>query len=201
MKCPNCNREIENNSVFCKYCGQKINFVSTKTILNGFINSIIAKIENGYDDVATLTPDIEGVPFAIKNWIQISGALFFGRELQDDITVTICLAGCNSDKLPIYQKYGYQRYDEDEGITKCYHWDERDKIANEVEDIVVTLVGAAKANTFASDEMFTKIIKDQQSAHEAETRKWKKINLIVCICTAILTPLIIFFWAWIYGEL
>ena len=172
-----------------------------KTILNGFINSIIAKIQNGHDDVATLTPDIEGIPFAMKNWIQISGPLFYGRELQDDITVTICLAGCNSDKLPIYQKYGYQRYDDDEGITKCYHWDERDNIANEVEDIVVTLVGENKANTFVSDEMFTKIITEQQSAHKVETRRWKKINLIVCLCTAILTPLILFLVAWIMGEL
>ena len=199
MKCPNCNREIENNSVFCKYCGEKISFVPTKTILSKFINSIVSKIENGYDDVATLTPDIDAIPFGMRNWIQISGALFYGQAPQDDITVTICLDGCNSDRLPIYQKYGYHRYDNDEGITKCYHWDERYKIANEVEDIVVTLVGAAKANTFASDEMFTKIIKDQQSAHEAETRKWKKINVIVCICTAILAPLIIFLLAWIFG--
>lgn len=172
-----------------------------KTVLNGFISSIISKIENGYDDVATLTPDIDAIPFGMRNWIQISGALFYGQAPQDDITVTIFLDGCNSDKLPIYQKYGYHRYDNDEGITKCYHWDERNNIANEVEDIVVTLVGAAKANTFASDEMFTRIIKDQQSTHEAETRKWKKTHLTVCLCTATLTPFIIFFLAWIFGEL
>lgn len=172
-----------------------------KTVLNGFISSIISKIENGYDDVATLTPDIDAIPFRMKNWIQISGALFYGQAPQDDITVTICLERCNSDKLPIYQKYGYHRYDNDEGITKCYHWDERNNIANEVEDIVVTLVGAANANAFASDEMFTKIITDQQSAHEAETRKWKKTHLTVCLCAAILTPFIIFFLAWIFGVL
>ena len=172
-----------------------------KTVLNGFISSIISKIENGYDDVATLTPDIDAIPFGMRNWIQISGALFYGQAPQDDITVTICLEGCNSDKLPIYQKYGYHRYDNDEGITKCYHWDERNNIANEVEDIVVTLVGVANANAFASDEMFTKIITDQQSAHEAETRKWKKTHLTVCLCTAILTLFIIFFLAWIFGEL
>ena len=171
------------------------------TVLNGFISSIISKIENGYDDVATLTPDIDAIPFGMRIWIQISGALFYGQAPQDDITVTICLEGCNSDKLPIYQKHGYHRYDNDEGITKCYHWDERDKIANEVEDIVVTLVGAANANAFASDEMFTKIIKDQQSAHETETRRWKKITLIVCLCVAIVTPLLLFFLAWIFGEL
>lgn len=172
-----------------------------KTVLNGFISSIISKIENGYDDVATLTPDIDAIPFGMRNWIQISGALFYGQAPKDDITVTICLDGCNSDKLPIYQKYGYHRYDNDEGITKCYHWDERNNIANEVEDIVVTLVGAAYANAFANDEMFTKIITDQQSAHETETRKWKKIHLTVCLCAAILAPLIIFFLAWIFGEL
>ena len=27
MKCPNCNREIENDSVFCEYCGTKIKIV------------------------------------------------------------------------------------------------------------------------------------------------------------------------------
>lgn len=172
-----------------------------KTVLNGFINSIIAKIENGYNDVATLTPDVDSIPFGMRNWIQISGPLFYDRPPQDDITVTICLDGCNSDKLPIYQKYGYHRYDNDEGITKCYHWDERDNIANEVEDIVVKLVGAAKANTFASDEMFTKIITEQQNAHKEETRRWKQIHLIACLCAAILTPIIIFFLAWIMGEI
>lgn len=172
-----------------------------KTVLNGFINSIIAKIENGYDDVATLTPDVESIPFGMRNWIQISGPLFYDRPPQDDITVTICLDGCNSDKLPIYQKYGYHRYDNDEGITKCYHWDERDNIANEVEDIVVTLIGATKANTFVSDEMFTKIITEQQNAHKEETRRWKQIHLIACLCAAILTPIIIFFLAWIMGEI
>ena len=172
-----------------------------KTVLNGFINSIIAKIENGYDDVATLTPDVESIPFGMRNWIQISGPIFYDRPPQDDITVTICLDGCNSDKLPIYQKYGYHRYDNDEGITKCYHWDERDNIANEVEDIVITLVGAANANAFASDEMFTKIITDQQNAHKAETHRWKKIHLIACLCAAILVPLIIFLLACIFGEL
>lgn len=32
MKCANCKKEVENDSVFCKYCGVKINFVSTKTV-------------------------------------------------------------------------------------------------------------------------------------------------------------------------
>ena len=172
-----------------------------KTVLNGFINSIIAKIENGYDDVATLTPDVESIPFGMRNWIQISGPIFYDRPPQDDITVTICLDGCNSDKLPIYQKYGYHRYDNDEGITKCYHWDERDNIANEVEDIVVKLVGVSKANTFVSDEMFTKIITEQQNAHKAETRGWKQTRLIILLCAAILTPIIIFFLAWIMEEI
>ena len=80
-----------------------------KTVLNGFISAVVSKIENGYDDVATLTPDIDAIPFGMRNWIQISGALFYGQAPQDDITVTICLDGCNSDRLPIYQKYGYHR--------------------------------------------------------------------------------------------
>ena len=172
-----------------------------KTVLNTFINSIVSKIENGYNDVATLTPDVDSIPFGMRNWIQISGPLFYDRPPQDDITVTICLDGCNSDKLPIYQKYGYQRYDNDEGITKCYHWNERDNIANEVEDIVVKLVGVSKANTFVSDEKFTKIITGQQSAHKAEIRRWKKIKLIACLCAAIITPIILFLLAWIMGEL
>ena len=24
MKCPNCNRDVENDSVFCEYCGAKL---------------------------------------------------------------------------------------------------------------------------------------------------------------------------------
>ena len=172
-----------------------------KTVLNGFINSIIAKIENGYDDVATLTPDVDSIPFGMRNWIQISGALFYGRELQDDITVTICLNGCNSDRLPIYQKYGYHRYDNDEGITKCYHWDERYKIANEVEDIVVKLVGVSKANTFVSDDAFDEIIKRHIGTNTTNTSRLKPKQIILYICVAILTIIVLFTWAWVIGEL
>ena len=170
-----------------------------KTVLNAFISSIISKIENGYNDVATLTPDVDGIPFRMRNWIQISGPLFYDRPPQDDITVTICLDGCNSDKLPIYQKYGYQRYDNDEGITKCYHWDERGNIANEVEDIVVELVGESKANTFVSDEMFTKILENQMQNAQTEASRQKK-RVIVCLSAVILVPLIVFLLALIYGE-
>lgn len=80
------------------------------------------------------------------------------------------------------------------------YWDERDKIANEVEDIVVTLVGATKANTFVSDEMFTKIITEQQSAHKSETRRRKQTRLVILLSAAILTPLVLFLLAWIMGE-
>ena len=48
-----------------------------KTVLNGYINSVIRKIENGFNDVSTLTPDIEGIPFQMNDWIQISGPLFY----------------------------------------------------------------------------------------------------------------------------
>ena len=34
MKCPNCNREIENDSVFCEYCGASINFSVDSLLLN-----------------------------------------------------------------------------------------------------------------------------------------------------------------------
>ena len=173
-----------------------------KTILNTFINSTVSKIENGYNDVATLTPDVDSIPFGMRNWIQISGPLFYDRPPQDDITVTICLDGCNSDKLPIYQKYGYHRYDNDEGITKCYHWDERDNIANEVEDIVVTLVGAAKANTFASDEMFTKISENKLISTKTEASRQKKQYLIVSLlCFVILTLIVSLCSLWVMGAL
>ena len=202
MQCPICKKEIENSSIFCEYCGSKISFVPTKTVLSKFINSIVSKIETGYDDVATLTPDIDAIPFGMRNWIQISGALFYGQAPQDDITVTICLDGCNSDRLPIYQKYGYHRYDNDEGITKCYHWDERYKIANEVEDIVVTLVGTAKANAFVSDEMFTKISENKLLSAKTEASRQKKQYLIVSLlCFVILTLIVSLCSLWVMGAL
>lgn len=172
-----------------------------KTVLNAFISSIISKIENGYNDVATLTPDVDSIPFGMRNWIQISGPLFYDRPPQDDITVTICLDGCNSDKLPIYQKYGYQRYDNDEGITKCYHWDERDNIANEVEDIVVTLVGESKANTFASDEMFTKICENKIQSAKTEASRQKKRVIVYTLCFVVLTLIATLCALWVEGAL
>lgn len=172
-----------------------------KTNLNLFISSIITKIENGYDDVATFTPDIEGIPYAMKNWIQIAGGLFYGEAQKDDITVTICLDGYDSNKLPIYQKYGYHRYDDDGCIAKPYHWDERDKIANEVEDIVVTLVGTAKANAFVSDEMFTKISENKLLSAKTEASKQKKQYLIVSLlCFVILTLIVSLCSLWAMGA-
>ena len=170
-----------------------------KTILNTFINSIVSKIENGYNDVATLTPDVDSIPFGMRNWIQISGPLFYDRPPQDDITVTICLDGCNSDKLPIYQKYGYQRYDNDEGITKCYHWDERGNIANEVEDIVVTLVGESKANTFVSDDAFNEILKRHIGKNNTSMSKPKQIMLSI-LWFVILTLIVTLCSLWAMGA-
>ena len=169
-----------------------------KTVLNAFISSIISKIENGYNDVATLTPDVDGIPFKMRNWIQIAGPLFFDRPAQDDIIVTICLDGCNSDKLPIYQKYGYQRYDNDEGITKCYHWDERGNIANEVEDIVVTLVGESKANTFVSDDAFNEILKSHIGKNNTSMSKPKQIMLSI-LWFVILTLIVTLCSLWAMG--
>ena len=171
-----------------------------KTVLNAFISSIISKIENGYNDVATLTPDVDDIPFKMRNWIQIAGPLFFDRPAQDDIIVTICLDGCNSDKLPIYQKYGYQRYDNDEGITKCYHWDERGNIANEVEDIVVTLVGESKANTFVSDEMFTKILENQMQNAKTEASRQKKRVILYTLGFIVLTLIVSLCSLWAMGA-
>lgn len=38
MKCPNCNKKIENDSVFCEYCGAKVRKNGTVTIL-GYVES------------------------------------------------------------------------------------------------------------------------------------------------------------------
>lgn len=172
-----------------------------RTVLNGFINSIIAKIKNGFDDVATLTPDIDGIPFQMKDWIQISGPLFYGGTKNDDIYVCICLDGCNSDRLEIYQKFGYRKEENDAGVTKYYKWSEADKIANEVEEIVVTLVGESKANAFVSDDLFIEISKRQIADAKIKTQKQKKSELITYICIAILTPILLFLLAWIMGEI
>lgn len=51
-----------------------------KTTLFEHINSVVRKIKNGYDDVATLTPDIEGIPYNLSNVIQIAGPLFCGAK-------------------------------------------------------------------------------------------------------------------------
>ena len=34
MKCPNCNREVENDSVFCEHCGASMNSSVDNTLLN-----------------------------------------------------------------------------------------------------------------------------------------------------------------------
>lgn len=172
-----------------------------KTVLNGFINSIITKIKNGFDDVSTLTPDVESIPFGMKDWIQISGPLFYGGAENDDIYVCICLEGCNSDKLEIYQKFGYRKEGNNAGITKYYKWNEADNIANEVEEIVVTLVGESKANAFVSDDVFIEISKRQITDAKVKTQKQKNNRLITYICIAILTPILLFLLAWIMGEI
>ena len=78
-----------------------------KTVLNGYINSIIRKIENGFNDVSTLTPDIEGIPFQMNNWIQISGPLFYSDEPKGDIIVTVCINSYVADKDSIYRRFGF----------------------------------------------------------------------------------------------
>lgn len=172
-----------------------------KTVLNGFINAIISKIENGFADVATLTPDIDGIPFHMKDWIQISGPLFYGGSINDDIYVCICLDGCCSDRLEIYQKYGYRKEDGDAGIAKYYKWSEVDNIAREVEDIVVTLVGVSKANAFVSDDVFIEISRRQMAEANDKIQKHKKNKMIIYVFIAILTPILLFLLAWIMGEI
>ena len=172
-----------------------------KTVLYNFVNSIINKIENGFDDVATLTPDIDGIPFKMKDWIQISGPLFYGGAKNDDIYVCICLDGCNSDRLDIYQKFGYRKEKNDAGVTKYYKWNEANKIAYEVEEIVVALVGESIANTFVSDDVFIEISKRQLENARTSAKQQKRNTMIIYICIAIFTPIILFLLAWIMGEI
>ncbi len=172
-----------------------------KTVLNGYINAIIAKIKNGFDDVSTLTPDIDGIPFNLKNWIQISGPLFYGGSINDDIDVRICLDGCNSDRLEIYQKYGYRKENGDAAVRKYYKWSEIDSIAMEVEDIVVSLVGVSNANAFVSDDVYIEISRKYTAEANTKIQKHKKSSLITYVSIAILTPILLFLIAWIMGEI
>lgn len=171
-----------------------------KTALYGFINSIVSRIENGFDDVATLTLDIDGIPFQMKNWIQISGPLFYGGAPHDDIYVTICLDGYNSDELEVYQKYKYHKEKGDEGMTKHYKWTEKDKIANEIEEIVVALLGEYKANAFVSDEVFIKLANRQISVSKSNNRKSVKSQLKIYLLSVVFAVILLLVLALLMGE-
>lgn len=224
MYCNNCGTKNPEGANFCSVCGARMNVSETnvktqakkrldenvmpdeematepvseaRTVLYGYVNSIITKIENGFDDVATLTPDKDGIPFQIRNWIQISGPLFYGGAKNDDIYVCICLHGCDSDRLKIYKRFGYRKEGDNAGLTKYYKWSEVDKIANEVEEIVVTLVGESKANAFLSDDEFAEMTKrqmaDARTTAQRQNRKEWLIGLLIAAVISLLTFAIAF---------
>lgn len=65
MKCPNCNREIENDSVFCEYCGTKIKIVvnnstdKPKVKWVQLILGIIGVVFGGY--IISIVSDGDGI--------------------------------------------------------------------------------------------------------------------------------------------
>lgn len=176
--------------------------MSTGTVLNGYIHSIISKIENGYNDVATLTPDVEGIPFRMKSWIQIAGPLFYEGAKDDDIYVCICLDGCNSEKLEIYQRFGFKKEQNDAGLTKYYKQSEADKIAEELEEIVVTLIGEVEANKFISDEEFTRISHEKVPTIQViDAKKQMKKKLVFLLIFSLIIVIVILGVVLISGEL
>ncbi len=174
-----------------------------KTVLNGYISSVIRKIENGFNDVSTLTPDIEGIPFQMNDWIQISGPLFYSDEPKGDIIVTVCINSYVADKDSIYRRFGFSI--DDSGVNKCYKWEDMNRIADEVEEMVIALVGEETANAFVSDEVFIEIsnskIEQKRAKAELDIQKQKRTNFIIYLSLAILTPILLLLLAWIMGEI
>lgn len=125
--------------------------------------------------MATLTPDVDLIPYKMTSWIQIAGSVFFGESKNDEIYVCICLDGCSSVRIPIYREYGFRRENiGDSGIAKYYKLEEACNIANEVEDIVITLAGESIANSFVSDEVFTKILQASIAEQQMQLKERKK---------------------------
>lgn len=53
MKCPNCQKEIENDSVFCEYCGTRIN---QAPVNNTTVNAEESKLGCGLSFLSFLIP-------------------------------------------------------------------------------------------------------------------------------------------------
>ena len=53
MKCPNCQKEIENGSVFCEYCGTRIN---QAPVNNTTVNAEDSKLGCGLSFLSFLIP-------------------------------------------------------------------------------------------------------------------------------------------------
>lgn len=79
------------------------------------------------------------------------------------------------------------------------------RIADEVEEVVIALVGEETANAFVSDEVFIQIsnskIEQKRAKAELDIQKQKRTNFIVYLSLAILTPILLLLLAWIMGEI
>ena len=79
------------------------------------------------------------------------------------------------------------------------------RIADEVEEMVIVLVGEETANAFVSDEVFIEIsnskIEQKRAKAELDIQKQKRTNFIVYLSLAILTPILLLLLAWIMGEI
>lgn len=163
-----------------------------KTTLFEHINSVVRKIKNGYDDVATLTPDIEGIPYNLSNVIQIAGPLFCGAKKNDDVVVTISVDGCYNHVPDVARKFGFAKQeDNSSGIFKCYNWSDIDNIACEVEEIIISLLGETIANSFVSDEVFIAIMEKQQaqlnSQAKAQRIKYNVLGMLIAVVIMVIT--------------
>ena len=81
MKCPNCNREIENDSVFCEYCGTKIKIVVNNSIDKPkvkwvqLILGIIGVVFGGY--IISIVSDGGGIGLLLIMLVVIVGIMVY----------------------------------------------------------------------------------------------------------------------------
>ena len=78
----------------------------------------------------------------------------------------MCCCSCDVDQKSIYEKYGYELIEDTEcHYIKDYDWGERNKIADEVEAIVIAICGENYANTFMSYKESTIAGEKQRQEH------------------------------------
>ena len=211
--CSNCGIEISAEQKFCPQCGTVVNINSNPTNiviptpettthnvspLHKFVSEIIRKISNGYDDVSTLTTKANQNRPAnlLTEWIQIAGPLFYNQGKDGDIYVEIVIESYTSNPSSVYNKFGFQRTDEqntaDINYHKYYKQSETQNIANEIEELIVALTDQNKLSSFVNYEY----ILPQANTADPELKKARRklwVQMIVLIISMIFSFGVLFY--------